>query len=354
MLERIKRTQLKLGSKRGRLTFLLLLSLAGFSGIPAWGQSPHEAKLIEAAKKERSLVWYTAMAIDTAKPLADAFEKKYGFVKVNYIRVGTAQMINRIITETLAGKWDFDAVTVLGMDALVKRNIFAPYLSPEREAIVDDFKDPRGLWTGVYHNNVVLAYNTKLVSAKDAPKDYADLLDPQWKGKIGMDERDYTWYGTLVAVWGKEKADRYMKRLAQQEPQFRRGHALIAQLVAAGEFPLGWVYSFRVETMKQEGAPVEWIDSFNPVVVELGGIGLGARAKNPNAAKLFIDFVLSKEGQTVVRGGQRNPRNPSRKDVQPPIAKMDQARIKSRRVPDEVETNLEQYAKEYREIFRVK
>jgi len=354
MLERIMGTQLKLGTRRGRLTFLLLFSLAGFSGIPAWGQSPHEAKLIEAAKRERSLVWYTAMAIDTAKPLADAFEKKYGFLKVNYIRVGTAQMINRIITETLAGKWDFDAVTVLGMDALVKRNIFAPYLSPEREAIVDDFKDPRGLWTGVYHNNVVLAYNTKLVSGKDAPKDYPDLLDPQWKGKIGMDERDYTWYGTLVAVWGKEKAARYMKRLAQQEPQFRRGHALIAQLVAAGEFPLGWVYSFRVETMKQEGAPVEWIDSFNPVVVELGGIGLGAKAKNPNAGKLFIDFVLSKEGQTVVRGGQRNPRNPARRDVQPPIAKMDQARIKSKRVPDEVETNLEQYAKEYREIFRIK
>jgi iron(III) transport system substrate-binding protein len=237
---------------------------------------------------------------------------------------------------------------------LVKRNIFAPYLSPEREAFVDDFKDPKGLWTGVYHNNVVLAYNTKLVSEKNAPKDYANLLEPQWKGKIGMDERDYTWYGTLVAVWGKEKADRYMKRLAQQEPQFRRGHALIAQLVAAGEFPLGWVYSFRVETMKQDGAPLEWIDTFNPVVVELGGIGLGARAKNPNAAKLFIDFVLSKEGQTVVRGGQRNPRNPSRKDVQAPIAKMDQARIKSKRVPDEVETNLAQYAKEYREIFRIK
>ena len=145
-----------------------------------------------------------------------------------------------------------------------------------------------------------------------------------------------------------------MKRLAQQEPQFRRGHALIAQLVAAGEFPLGWVYSFRVETMKQEGAPLEWIESFNPVVVELGGIGLSAKAKNPNAAKLFIDFVLSKEGQTVVRGSQRNPRNPARKDVQAPLAKMEPARIKWRRVPDEVETNLEQYAKSYREIFRIK
>jgi len=294
------------------------------------------------------------MSVDAARPVAEAFEKKYGFIKVNYVRLGTAQMINRIATETLAGKWEFDAVTVLGMDALVKRNVFAPYLSPERDAFVDDFKDPKGLWTGVYHNNIVLAYNTKMVSDKTAPKDYADLLEPQWRGKLGMDERDYTWYGTLAAHWGRDNTERYMKRLAQQEPQFRRGHALIAQLVAAGEFPLGWVYSFRVETMKQEGAPVEWIESFNPVVVELGGIALGAKAKSPNAAKLFIDFVLSKEGQTVVRGSQRNPRNPARKDVQAPLAKMEMARIKSKRVPDEVESNLEHYAKNYREIFRIK
>jgi iron(III) transport system substrate-binding protein len=340
--------------RRAHIAAIFLVLAACLDGVAVWGQSLHETQLMDAAKKERGLLWYTAMAIDTAKPLADAFEKKYSFLTVNYIRVGTAQMINRIITETLAGKWDFDAVTVLGIDALVKRNIFAPYRSPESEAFVDEFKDAKGLWTGVYHNNVVLAYNNKLVSAKDAPKDYPDLLDSKWKGKLGMDERDYTWYGTLTTAWGKEKAGRYMKGLAQLDPQFRRGHALIAQLVAAGEFPLGWVYSFRVETMKREGAPIEWIDSFNPIVVELGGIGLGAKAKNPNAAKLFIDFVLSREGQQVVRGGQRNPRNPARKDVEPAIAKMDQSRVKSKRVPAEVENNLEQYAREYREIFRVK
>jgi iron(III) transport system substrate-binding protein len=342
------RLKLRLASLNGLLAACLLVP-----GV-ARGQSAHEAKLIEAAKKEGSMVWYTAMAIDTAKPLADGFQKKYPFIKTNFIRVGTAQMINRVITETLAGKWDFDAVTVLGMDALAKRNIFVPYMSPERAAFDDDFKDPKGLWTGVYHNNIVLAYNTKQVTDKEAPKDYGDLLDPKWKGKIAMDERDYTWYGTLVHTWGKEKAERYMKQLALQAPEFRRGHALIAQLVVAGEFPLGWVYSFRIETMKQEGAPIEWIDTFNPIVVELGGVGLSAKAKNPNAAKLFIDYVLSKEGQMIVRGGKRNPRNASRKDVEPVIAKMDQSRIKSKRVPDEVENNLEQYAKSYREIFRIK
>ena len=351
MLQRIKVHPIRGGFRHAGLALIFTIAVACAMVPPAWGQSAHEAKLIVEAKKEGGLVWYTAMAIDTAKPLVDAFERKYPFLKVNYIRVGTAQMINRIITETLAGKWDFDAVTVLGMDALVKRNIFAPYLSPQREAFVDEFKHAQGLWTGVYHNYIVLAYNTKLVSPKDAPKDYPDLLEPKWKGKIGMDERDYTWYGTLVKVWGSEKTGRYMKQLAQQEPVFRRGHALTAQLVAAGEFSVGWAYAFRIETMKKEGAPIEWIDTFNPIVVEIGGIGLSARAKNPNAARLFIDFALSKQGQGVVRAGQRNP---SRKDVEPLVAKMDQARLKLKPVPDEVENNLKQYATEYREIFRIK
>ena len=132
MLKRIKRVSRRLQSSHGRIGFILVFFVACFIGTPAWGQSVYEAKLSAAAKKEGALIWYTAMAIDTAKPLVDAFEKKYPFVKVQYIRVGTAQMINRVITETLAGKWDFDVVTVLGMDALVKRNIFASYMSPER------------------------------------------------------------------------------------------------------------------------------------------------------------------------------------------------------------------------------
>ena len=127
------------------------------------------------------------MAMDTAKPLADGFHKKYPFLKVNYIRVGTAQMINRVINETLAGKWDFDAVTVLGMDALVNRNIFTPYMSPERSAFDDEFKDSKGLWTGVYHNNI----SARLQYAASRGQGYAEglwrSLGPQmaWQNGYG-------------------------------------------------------------------------------------------------------------------------------------------------------------------------
>ena len=123
---------------------------------------------------------------------------------------------------------------------------------------------------------------------------------------------------------------------------------MIGQLLGAGEAPLGWAYNFRIERMKKEGAPVDWVDTFNPIVMTVTGIGLSVRANNPNTAKLFIDFVLSKKAQEMVRDMRRVP---SRGDVRPLVPKMDQKRLKLKRVPRDVYLNLEQYAAEFRRIF---
>jgi iron(III) transport system substrate-binding protein len=197
-------------------------------------------------------------------------------------------------------------------------------------------------------NNLIVAYNTRQVSAKDAPKDYADLLDPKWKGKILMDSTDYDWYGTLAMVWGREKTLKYMQQLARQEPQWRRGHGLTAQLVAAGETPLAMAYSFRIERMKKDGAPVEWVDTFNPIVTTLSGVGLSAKPTNVNAGKLFIDFATSTKAQTMVREMRRIP---ARSDVKPLAPKMDQSNLKLKAVPKEVYLHLDDYAREFRKIF---
>lgn len=332
----------------GRLIFFSVFSIGLLLGAPTWGRSADEARMIAGAKKEGKLVWYTSMAIDTSKPMLEAFMKRYPFIKVQFIRTGSAQLINRVTTETLTGKWLFDVVSTSAVEVLAKKNILVRYNSPERKVFDAAFKDANGLWTGVYNNNLVLTYNTALVSEKEVPKDYDDLLDPKWKGKILMDTADYNWYGTLVNVWGKEKADRYMKRLARQDPQFRRGHALIGQLIAAGATPLGWAYNFRVERMKKDGAPVEWVDSFNPIMVTLNGMGLSRKATNPNSAKLFINFVLSKKGQEMVRGMSRIP---SRSDVKPLVARMDQSKLKLKAVPKDVYYHLDKYAKDYRKVF---
>jgi iron(III) transport system substrate-binding protein len=313
-----------------------------------YAQSAQTAALVEGATKEAKLVGYTSMAIDTAKPLLDAFFKEYPFIKAELVRAGEEQLMNRILSESRAGKWLFDAVSTSAISVLAEKHMIAPYLTPERDAFLSEFKDPQGYWTGIFVNNLVLCYNTKMLSAKDAPKNYPDLLDPKWKDKILMDSTDYDWFGTLATVWGKEKSVQYMKRLALQNPSWRRGHGLTAQLLGAGEVPLAWAYNFRIERMKNEGAPVEWIETIDPIVVTMSGMGLSAKPSNPNSAKLLIDFATSKKGQQMVRGMRRIP---ARSDIEPLAPKMDQTKLKLKAVPKEVYLNLDDYAREFRKIF---
>jgi iron(III) transport system substrate-binding protein len=325
---------------RGFLLLVLLLAAR-----TAWGQP---AELLQGAKKEGKLVWYTSMAIDTSKPLLDVFLKQYPFIQAELVRAGEEQLLNRILTESRAGKSFFDVVSSSAIQVLASRNFLSPYASVESNAYVAELKDPQSRWTAVYNNNLVPVYNTKMLPEKEVPKDYPDLLDPKWKGKMLMDSTDYDWYGTLAVVWGREAAARYMERLAQQAPAWRRGHGLVAQLIAAGEVPLGWAYNFRVERMKTEGAPVEWVSSFNPIVTTINGVGLSAKASAPNAGKLFIDFILSKKGQEMIRDMRRIP---SRSDVKPLAVKMDQSKLRLKLVSGEVMANIDRYAEEFRKIF---
>jgi len=329
-----------------RLHSLSLIIAGLFISPLLYAQSA--SQLIEAAKKEGKVVWYTSMAIDTSKPLLDAFLKEYPFIKADLVRAGEEQLTNRMLTETRAGQWLFDAVSTSSIGALIERKMITPYLAPERDAFMDQFKDPQGYWTGVFANNLILAYNTKMVAAKDAPRDYPDLLDPKWRGQILMDPTDYDWFGTLIAAWGREKTVQYMQRLAKQEPSWRRGHGLTAQLLGAGETGLAWAYSFRIERMKREGAPVEWIETFDPIVITISGIGLSAMATSPNAAKLLINFATSKRGQEMVREMRRIP---ARGDVKPFAPKMDQSKLKLKAVPKEVYSGLDDHAREFRKIF---
>jgi len=331
-----------------RLHFLSLIIPGLFISSLLYAQASSPSALIEGAKKEGKVVWYTSMAIDTSKPLLDAFLKEYPFIKADLVRAGEEQLTNRMLSETRAGQWLFDAVSTSSIGALIERKMITPYLAPERDAFMDQFKDPQGYWTGVFANNLILAYNTKMVVAKDAPRDYPDLLDPKWKGQILMDPTDYDWFGTLIAAWGREKTVQYMQRLAKQQPSWRRGHGLTAQLLGAGETGLAWAYSFRIERMKREGAPVEWIETFDPIVVTISGIGLSAKATNPNAAKLLINFATSKKGQEMVREMRRIP---ARGDVKPFAPKMDQSKLKLKAVPKEVYSGLDDHAREFRKIF---
>ncbi|HYA28935.1 MAG TPA: hypothetical protein VEI95_08965, partial [Acidobacteriota bacterium] len=141
---------------------------------------------------------------------------------------------------------------------------------------------------------------------------------------------------------------KFMRALAKQDIQWRKGHTLISQLMAAGEFPLGVIYAHRIEEMKQRGAPVEWSNTVNPVVVTLNSAGLSPKPPDPNAARLYIDYLLSKPAQQRLRALRRIP---ARADVEPLAPKMDQSKLKLaialRDSVDEYNASI----KEFREIF---
>ena len=327
---------------------LLLLSVfnLGFS-FRSVAQDSHTQKLLDGAKKEGALVWYMSASIEDAKAILLAFNKKYPFLKTDFFRASSARLFNRIVNEARAGKVLFDLVAVRGLEThqLVKAGLLQPYVSPESAAYPAGFKDSKGYWVDYFDSYNVIGYNTQLVARDQAPKSWEDLLDPKWKGKIALDEENFSWYGAMTQKWGKEKTQRYMRALAKQDIQLRNGQTLIAQLMAAGEFSVAMVLAHRIEKMKEQGAPVEWVTTLDPVTASLHPIGIAAKAPHPNAAKLFVDFILSKDGQQLLLSIERTPARPGID------TKMEARKLKLFPMPPELGERYEQFQKEFREIF---
>ena len=149
----------------------------------------------------------------------------------------------------------------------------------------------------------------------------------------------------MTQKWGKEKTQRYMRALAKQDIQLRNGQTLIAQLMAAGEFSVAMVLAHRIEKMKEQGAPVAWVTTLDPVTASLHPIGIAAKAPHPNAAKLFVDFILSKDGQQLLLSIERTPARPGID------TKMEARKLKLFPMPPELGERYEQFQKEFREIF---
>lgn len=149
-----------------------------------------DAKTIEQAKKEGRVSFYTTMAATESKLLADGFQAKYPFIRVEITRLGSEKILQRILTEHKAGTGVFDVVTNSGFEVhlLNKSGVLGRYLSSEARAFLADSKDPAGRWVDMYSNLRMITYNTRLVSKEKVPKRYEDFLDSMWKGAIGFPE----------------------------------------------------------------------------------------------------------------------------------------------------------------------
>ncbi|MEE9185777.1 MAG: extracellular solute-binding protein [Candidatus Binatia bacterium] len=312
--------------------------------------SAHTKKLIEGAKKEGKVVWYTTMTISESRPMLKRFEKKYPFIKGALLRTGGGPLLTRIFTEARAGRRLFDIVNIRAETFLTlkKAGIIAKYDSPERSMVENDFKDKEGNWTSSYGTAPVLGYNTELVKPADVPRTYEDLLKPRWKGKILNDTENFHWFSGLLRAWGREKGLAYMRRLEAQDQSFMRGNTARVQLVVAGEKPLLIAYNHTIQRMKSKGAPIDWVP-LEPVVFTSNVLMYPKGGPNPNAGKLLMEFIISKEGQEMIRGFNRIT---VRKDVSPDPPRLSRGYKRFVLKPEQY-NDYNEMVKLYRKVFKI-
>ena len=273
------------------MAFIVYITVILLACSPVAAAQSDLSALAASAKQDREVVWYTTTSAGDNQAIVAGFSKKYPFLKVQVLRSTGEKLRQRVLTEAAAGQFFSDVASVSSMEMglLKSKNLLQPYDAPEAATYPAGTKDKEKFFTAIYARNFVIGYNTAMIPEKDRPKDWPDLLDPKWKGKFGIDEEEFEWYGTLVDYWGREKAEKFIKALAAQQPTLRRGHSLLAQLLAAGEFPIALVFPFEIEQLKRRGAPVEWSNKSDPIVTSINVVALSAKAPHPDAGKLLIN-----------------------------------------------------------------
>ena len=267
--------------------------------------------LAAGAKKEGTLTLYTTIAEKDLPILLKPFETKYG-VKVVVWRAGTDKVLQRTIAEAAARRDDVDVIHFGApeMEALSREKILLPITSPAHQDLQPGSVPPHREWAATLLSVWVQVYNTRLVKKETLPKSYKDLLDPKWKGKLGIEAKDQDWFASVVDVMGGGETGLKFFRdmVATNGVSVRLGHTLLNNMVISGEVPLALtVYNYMPEQAKKKGAPIDWF-ALEPAIARSNAVGVARRAPHPNAARLFYDYLLG-EGQQYFVGMDYVPTN---------------------------------------------
>src|SRR5258705_4745784 len=261
-------------------------------------------KIVAAAKKEGTLTMYTTFAEKDQPTLIRPFEAKYG-VKVNIWRAGTDKVLQRTLDEAAAKKYDVDLIHFGSpeMEALSREKILQAVNSPVHKDLQPGSVAKHREWAATLLSVWVQVYNTNLIKKADLPKSYAQLLDPKWKGKLGIEAKNQDWFASVVEVMGGgDKGLKFFRDLVSTNGiSVRQGHTLLNNMVIAGEVPLALtIYNYMPEQAKKKGAPVDWF-ALEPAVARSNAIGVARRAPHPAAALLFYDYMLTDAQQYLVK-----------------------------------------------------
>jgi iron(III) transport system substrate-binding protein len=278
------------------------------AGILLYKGADRDQRVLNEARKEGTLSMYTSLNPKDSGPIVEAFQKKYD-IKVSVWRSSGEGMIERTITEARAGRYTPDVMESDGveMEVLAREHLLQEFYSPNFKDLPPAAFTKNRLYVADRFNFFTIAYNTNLVKPADVPNTYQDLLLPRWNGKIALEADDTDWFAAMVKNMGEKDGMAFFQKLSASKPQMRKGHTLIAELVAAGEIPIAAaLYNHAVERLVVAGAPIKW-KALAPTMGRPGAVGVSSNPPHPYAALLFADFILSPEGQQLIKSRNRVP-----------------------------------------------
>jgi iron(III) transport system substrate-binding protein len=273
-----------------------------------------EAKLIAGAKKEGALTIYSALTVNQAlRPLADGFQKKYPFIKVDFWRGSSRKIAQKVLAERRANSLVADVLEGSGLSQImVKAKGVVPFSTPYANNIAKKYRDENNLWVASRFSYFGTAYNQKIIPVGTQPKTYADLLNPKWKGKIawriGSETGALLFISNLRMAMGEKSATAYFAELSKQGLiNFKGSARTLVNRVVEGEYPLAiQIFAHHPVISAKKGAKIG-VQMMQPIPSVNGTIMVPKGVKNAHAAMLFIDYYLSKAGQNVLKKARYFP-----------------------------------------------
>ena len=314
-------------------------------------------ELIEAAKKEGKAIWYTSVELETAEKVGKAFEAKYPGITLQVERSGAERNYQRIGQEYASGIHNVDVVNSSDAAHFIiwkRQGLLAPFV-PEDVAkyFPPEHKDPDGMYATWRMTLSPMGYNTKLVKAEDAPKSFADLLEPKWAGKIVKAHPGYS--GTILTSTfetARELGWGFFEKLSKQRVMQVQSATDPPRKLAAGERAVMADGSeYVILTMKKAGSPVEPIYPSEGTPTIVGPSGIMKDAPHPNAARLFQCYLFSQEGQQlIVDVGALRSAHPLVKEPtdRPPLKELKLMKDD----PASVESQVDEIKKKYTSYFK--
>jgi len=275
-------------------------------------------RLIDGAKKEGTVSYYTTLVTEDSTPVIEAFKRKYG-VDVQFWRGSTEAIVQRALAESRAGRCPADAYLSgpPALEPLHRERMLLAVKSPIAADVIPQATQPHGEYVGVFLNLFASAYNTNLVTADEVPQNYEELKHPRWKGRLAIEADDEPWFAAIVTALGEQRGLQLFRDIVRVNGMSaRKGHTLLANMVAAGEVPLALtVFSYKSDQLQRAGAPIRTL-YLPPVIALATSMAVARCATHPHAAVLLYDFMIG-EAQEILA---RRDLVPTKPKIRPPPA----------------------------------